>query len=68
VSPVRYELGFYIPEDDILHSDRREHLRSYKSENQQQLHVHGQSDTESEIRIYFGPPQALPDRSRVVIC
>jgi hypothetical protein len=20
VSPVRYELGFYIPEDDILHS------------------------------------------------
>jgi hypothetical protein len=24
VSPVRYELGFYIPEDDILHSLRRE--------------------------------------------
>jgi hypothetical protein len=24
VSPVRYELGFYIPEDDILHSHRRE--------------------------------------------
>jgi hypothetical protein len=21
VSPVKYELGFYIPEDDILHSD-----------------------------------------------
>jgi hypothetical protein len=20
VSPVRYEMGFYIPEDDILHS------------------------------------------------
>jgi hypothetical protein len=29
VSPVRYELGFYIPEDDILHSDRREKLKSY---------------------------------------
>jgi hypothetical protein len=29
VSPVKYELGFYIPEDDILHSDRRENLRSY---------------------------------------
>jgi hypothetical protein len=29
VSPVRYELGFYIPEDGILHSYRREHLRSY---------------------------------------
>jgi hypothetical protein len=28
VSPVKYELGFYIPEDDI-HSDRRENLTSY---------------------------------------
>jgi hypothetical protein len=28
VSPVRYELGFYIP-DDILHSHRRENLKSY---------------------------------------
>jgi hypothetical protein len=26
VSPVRYVLGFYIPEDDILHSHRRENL------------------------------------------
>jgi hypothetical protein len=29
VSPVRYELGFYILEDDILHSHRREYLKSY---------------------------------------
>jgi hypothetical protein len=29
VSPVRYELGFYIPEDGILHSNRRENLNSY---------------------------------------
>jgi hypothetical protein len=29
VSPVRYELGFYIPEDDILHSHRRKELKSY---------------------------------------
>jgi hypothetical protein len=29
VSPVKYELFFYIPEDDILHSQRREHLKSY---------------------------------------
>jgi hypothetical protein len=29
VSPVRYELGFYIPEDDILHSHRREYFKSY---------------------------------------
>jgi hypothetical protein len=26
---MRYELGFYIPEDDILHSRRRENLKSY---------------------------------------
>jgi hypothetical protein len=29
VSPVRYGLGFYIPEDGILHSDLREDLKSY---------------------------------------
>jgi hypothetical protein len=29
VSPVKYEMGFYMPEDAILHSHRRENLRSY---------------------------------------
>jgi hypothetical protein len=29
VSPVRYELGVYIPEDGILHSHRRENLKAY---------------------------------------
>jgi hypothetical protein len=29
VSPVRYELDYYIPEDGILHSHRRENLKSY---------------------------------------
>jgi hypothetical protein len=29
VSSVKYELGFYIPEDVILHSHRREILKSY---------------------------------------
>jgi hypothetical protein len=29
VSPAKYELGFYIPEVDILHSHRRESLKSY---------------------------------------
>jgi hypothetical protein len=29
VSPVRCELDFYIPEDDILHSHRREDLKCY---------------------------------------
>jgi hypothetical protein len=29
VSPVRYELVFYIPEDGILHSHRRKNLGSH---------------------------------------
>jgi hypothetical protein len=29
VSPVKYELGFYIPEDAILHSHSRGNLKSY---------------------------------------
>jgi hypothetical protein len=29
VFPVKYELGLYIPEDDILHSYSRENLKSY---------------------------------------
>jgi hypothetical protein len=30
VSPVRYKLGFCIPEDDILHSHCRENPKSYR--------------------------------------
>jgi hypothetical protein len=26
---LRYELGFYVPEDGILHSDCSENLKSY---------------------------------------
>jgi hypothetical protein len=29
VFSVRYELGLYIPDDDILHSHCRENLKSY---------------------------------------
>jgi hypothetical protein len=29
MSPVKYGLGSYIPEDDILHSHCRENLKSY---------------------------------------
>jgi hypothetical protein len=29
VSPVRYELGFYTPEDGIPHSHRHEDLKTY---------------------------------------
>jgi hypothetical protein len=33
VSPVKYELGFYIPGGDILHNHSRENLKSYKGNN-----------------------------------
>jgi hypothetical protein len=29
MSPVKYELGPYVPEDDILHSRHRENLKTY---------------------------------------
>jgi hypothetical protein len=29
VSPVKFELGSHIPVDSILHSHRRENLKSY---------------------------------------
>jgi hypothetical protein len=29
VSPIGYELDFFIPEEEILHSHRRENLKSY---------------------------------------
>jgi hypothetical protein len=29
MSPVKYQLGFYIPEDGIIHIHRRENLKSY---------------------------------------
>jgi hypothetical protein len=29
MSPVKYELDFYIPEDDILHSHCRGNLKYY---------------------------------------
>jgi hypothetical protein len=33
MSPVKYELCFHIAEDDILHSHRRENLKSHNSIN-----------------------------------
>jgi hypothetical protein len=33
MSPVKYGLGFYIPEDDILHSHRHENVKSLDSSN-----------------------------------
>jgi hypothetical protein len=33
VSPVKYELGLYIPEDDILHSHCRESAKEREDDS-----------------------------------
>jgi hypothetical protein len=49
--PVRFEVGFYIPEDDILHSHCRENLKAYKKRIEvapiEQAHV--KRDDEAEL-------------------
>jgi hypothetical protein len=39
MSPVKYELGIYIPEDAIPHSHRRENLKSYISTSFQKMKI-----------------------------
>jgi hypothetical protein len=59
--PVRYELGFYIPEDDILHSHRSEHLKSYtayavsKTVPQWQTRVCGQTTQHNANPVHTTP-------------
>jgi hypothetical protein len=45
VSPVKYELGFYIPEDDIRHSHCRENLKSHKPSQIQGIVVPQHTDS-----------------------
>jgi hypothetical protein len=42
--PVRYELGFYISQDGILHSHRREHHKSNSGYDVLSLGINGISD------------------------
>jgi hypothetical protein len=52
VSAVRYELGFYIPEDGILHSHRRGNLKSYTVPTlSTDHHVSGKPDNASRIHV-----------------
>jgi hypothetical protein len=50
MSPVKYELVFYIPEDDILHSHRRENLKSYLD----------QKGSEHNLKIVWKSPEISP--------
>jgi hypothetical protein len=50
VSPVRYELDCYIPEGAILHSDRRENLKSYITCMFDKMNVTVPSEREKSVR------------------
>jgi hypothetical protein len=49
VSPVRYELGPYVTEDDILHSHRRENLKSYTVTTSSQLNKTPSKETTPSV-------------------
>jgi hypothetical protein len=51
VSPVKYELGSYIPEDAILHSHCRENLKSYRA-NKTFNRYNDEVPVNADIRVY----------------
>jgi hypothetical protein len=66
VSPVKYELGFYIPEDDIVHSDRREVLNPY---NMCTVHELGTTRPQTTVHeLGTTRPQTTVRRSRAFPC
>jgi hypothetical protein len=65
VSPVKYEQGFYILEDDILHSHRHGNLKSYITFT---LMIETELSSETWVTIYQAVCRDLPRTvwSRVV--
>jgi hypothetical protein len=64
VSPVKYELGSYIPEDDTLHSHRRGNLKSYIALTDWALQRRGTvSPVRYELGIYI-PEGGIPHNHR----
>jgi hypothetical protein len=60
MSPVKYELGFYIPED-ILHSRRRGNLKSYIAVTGWILSwIRNVSPVKYELRFYIPEDGILP--------
>jgi hypothetical protein len=65
VSPVKYELGSYTPEDDVLHSHRREALRSYIALNGWALKWRSNASPVSyELGSYIPEDDVLHSHSR----
>jgi hypothetical protein len=65
VSPARYELGFYIPEDGILRSHRRENLKSHTALSGWALyHRRNVSPVRYELGIYIPEDDILQSDRR----
>jgi hypothetical protein len=65
MSPVKYELGFYIPEDDILYSQRRENLKSYIALTGWTLYRRRNvSPARYELGLYIPEDAILPSHCR----
>jgi hypothetical protein len=62
---VKYKLGFYIPEDDILHSHRRENLKSYTDNLLPTLHVGGVAGQAASRRFPTAAVAFDPDSSQM---
>jgi hypothetical protein len=65
VSPVKYELSLYIPEDDILHSHSRENLKSYIALTGWDLwRRRNVSPVKYELRLYVSEDDILHSHRR----
>jgi hypothetical protein len=53
VSPVKYETGFYIPEDDIPHIHRHKNLKSYIASLDMHMHMHMNMHMHMHYLIFF---------------
>jgi hypothetical protein len=62
VSPVRYELRFYIPQDGILHSHHREILKCYIALTGSALLWRHMSPVRYELSFYVPEDAVLHSR------
>jgi hypothetical protein len=56
---VRYELGFYIAQDGIIHSHRRENLKSHSTNRLDSVAEHNLSPVKYELGFYI-PEGGIP--------
>jgi hypothetical protein len=58
VSPAKYKLGFYIPEDGVLYSHRRENLESYRTKFGKPLTaLYVRAEEARSVKRLAGPPK-----------